>query len=366
VTAALSSTGDQFYDAIVVPGVLERLASTIAEVLSSRWCAIITDTNIAPIYGERVAANLSAGGFANALITIPPGEESKTLEQAGAVCDAMTGAGLDRQSFVIGVGGGVIGDISGFAAAIFHRGIPHIQIPTTLLAMVDSSIGGKTGVNTQHGKNLLGAVHHPVLVVDDVDVLRTLPEREYQQGLAEIIKHAVIADAGMFEDLQRDGAELSRVPGDENACWKLASLVRRNIEIKASIVAKDEMDRTGERAVLNFGHTIGHAIERAGEYRVFMHGEAVSLGMVAACTISMKRAGLPGEQRDAIVDLLQRCGLPVRLPDAFPVDRVLEALPFDKKFERGEVRFVVTPAIGSAYLASDVTMEDAREALNQL
>ena len=197
----------------------------------------------------------------------------------------MIAAGLDRQSFVVGLGGGMIGDISGFVAAIYHRGIPHVQIPTTLLAMVDSSIGGKTGVDTRDGKNLIGAFHHPSLVIDDLDVLKTLPRREFNQGFAEIIKHAIIADAKMFRMLQ--------VAGRQATAPALQRLIKRNIQIKSRIVAKDERDRTGERALLNFGHTVGHAIERAGNYRKFLHGEAVSLGIVAACAISVKRAGLP-------------------------------------------------------------------------
>jgi 3-dehydroquinate synthase len=229
-----------------------------------------------------------------------------------------------------------------------------VQIPTTLLAMVDSSIGGKTGVNTRDGKNLIGAVHHPVLVIDDVDLLKTLPKRELNQGFAEIIKHAIIADVEMFATLQNvDLAELG-------------TLIRRNIEIKAGIVAKDEHDRSGERAVLNFGHTIGHAIERAGDYRTFLHGEAISLGMVGACAVSIKRAGLREGERDAIVDLLRAFDLPTQLPPDFPREKIFDALKFDKKFERGEVRFVVTPKIGSAKLSSEVTLEDIHEAIEAL
>jgi len=288
------------------------------------------------------------------LITIPAGEQSKTLDQAGGICDQMIAAGLDRQSFVIGLGGGVIGDISGFVAAIFHRGIPHVQIPTTLLAMVDSSIGGKTGVNTSDGKNLLGAIHPPALVIDDVDVLKTLPRREFNQGFAEIIKHAIIADAEMFAAFKDVDPE------------NLAPLVRRNIELKSKIVAKDERDRTGERALLNFGHSVGHAIERAGDYKKFLHGEAISLGMVAACDVSMKKAGLPRDQRDAIVDLLRQFDLPTQLSANFPREKIFEALLFDKKFEGGKIRFVVTSTIGSAHLSSDVTLDDIREAIGKL
>jgi 3-dehydroquinate synthetase len=223
--------------------------------------------------------------------------------------------------------------------------------------MVDSSIGGKTGVNTAAGKNLIGVVHHPSLVIDDIDVLRTLPRREFNQGFAEIIKHAIIADAEMFAALKEKKA---------SDALALQSLIRRNIEIKSKIVAKDERDRTGERAILNFGHTVGHGIERAGDYQEFLHGEAVSLGIVAACAISIKKVGLPRDQRDAIVDLLRRFDLPTQLPRDFPREKIIGALKFDKKFEAGKIRFVVTPRIGSAHLSSDVTLEDIREAVASL
>jgi 3-dehydroquinate synthase len=291
------------------------------------------------------------------LITVPAGEKSKRLKQAGAICDQMIAAGLDRRSFVIGLGGGVIGDISGFVAAIYHRGIPHFQVPTTLLAMVDSSIGGKTGVNTANGKNLIGAVHQPSLVIDDLDVLKTLPRREFNQGFAEIIKHAIIADAKMFSQLQSWKA---------SKALALQQLICRNIKIKSKIVAEDERDHTGKRAVLNFGHTVGHAIERAGKYRKFLHGEALSLGIVAACAISIKRSGLAPRQRDAVIDLLRRFDLPTCLPKGFPRNKIADAVKFDKKFQSGKIRFVVTPGIGSAHLSREVTMADIREAIEEL
>ncbi|PYK19310.1 MAG: 3-dehydroquinate synthase, partial [Verrucomicrobia bacterium] len=312
-----------------------------------------------PRFANRIERSLTSAGFKPTLITIPAGEKSKTLKQAGMICEQMIVAGLDRQSLVIGLGGGVIGDISGFVAAIYHRGIPHIQIPTTLLAMVDSSIGGKTGVNTNDGKNLLGVIHQPSLVIDDVDVLKTLPRREFNQGFAEVIKHAVIADPKMFKTLQSWKAK-SRRP------LALQSLIKRNIKIKAAIVARDERDQTGERALLNFGHTVGHAIERAGNYRKFLHGEALSLGIVAACAISTKRASLPADQCDAVVDLLQRFELPTSLPKNFPREKIFNALKFDKKFEGGKIRLVVTPRIGAAYLTTDVMLDDIREAVDAL
>ena len=342
------------YDVLIESGLLVSAGEFVKKRLHGPRCALISDSNIASLFDERIKQSLLSAGFQPTPVTIPAGEQSKTLAQADAICDQMIAAGLDRQSFVIGLGGGVIGDISGFVAAIFLRGIPHVQIPTTLLAMVDSSIGGKTGVNTRDGKNLLGAIHHPVLVIDDVDVLKTLPHREFNQGFAEIIKHAIIADAEMFTTLKDVDPE------------NLVPLIRRNIEIKSKIVAKDERDRTGERALLNFGHTIGHAIERARNYRKFLHGEAISLGLIAACDVSMKKAGLARDQRDAVANLLRQFDLPTQLPKDFPRERIFEALRFDKKFEHGEIRFVVTSTIGSAHLSNDVTPDDIREAVARL
>ena len=348
------SIGDRQYHALIGERLLDEIGERCRTIGFSGRCAIISDINVAALVGQQVINSLTRADFRPMLITIPAGEKSKTLEQAAAICDQMTAAKLDRQSFVIGLGGGVIGDISGFVAAIFHRGILHVQIPTTLLAMVDSSIGGKTGVNTRDGKNLIGAVHHPSLVIDDVDVLKTLPRREFNQGFAEIVKHGIIADPEMFATLKSVDLE------------NLAPLIRRNIEIKSKIVAKDERDRTGERALLNFGHTVGHAIERAGDYQEFLHGEAVCLGIVAACAISINKAGLPRDQRDAVVDLLRRFDLPTHLPANFPREKIFDALPYDKKFEGGKIRFVVTPRIGSAHLSNEVTMEDIREAIEEL
>ncbi len=345
------------YPALVGSGIVEQIGEQVRKHVARKTCVIISDSNVAAVLGQRIEKSLLAAAVQPTLITIRAGEKSKTLQQAGAICDQMTAAGLDRQSFVIGLGGGVIGDISGFVAAIYHRGIPHVQIPTTLLAMVDSSIGGKTGVNTADGKNLLGILHHPSLVIDDLDVLKTLPRREFNQGFAEIIKHAIIADPKMFGMLQDWKA--SEAPA-------LKQLVLRNVKTKSKIVAKDEHDLTGKRALLNFGHTVGHAIERAGNYRRFLHGEAISLGIVAACAVSITRAGFPHTQRDAVVDVLQRFDLPTCLPKNFPRNKIISAVKFDKKFESGKIRFVVTPKIGEAYVSRDVTMGDIREAIAEL
>jgi 3-dehydroquinate synthase len=357
VSKIVVSVGRERYRVLIGESLLKQLGARVHQHLRRETCAIITDSNVAPLVADRVRKSLRSAGFQPTLITIPAGEKSKTLEQAGTICDQMIGAGLDRQSLLVGLGGGVIGDISGFVAAIYHRGIPHVQIPTTLLAMVDSSIGGKTGVNTPDGKNLIGAFNQPSLVIDDLDVLKTLPRRQFNQGFAEIIKHAIIADPKMFRILQSWKA---------GAAPALQRLIKRNIQIKSRIVAKDERDRTGQRALLNFGHTVGHAIERAGSFRKFLHGEAVSLGIVAACAISVKRAGLRPDQRAAIVDLLERFGLPTRLPPKFPRKKIFDAIKFDKKFEYGKVRFVVTPRIGTARITNDVTLNDIHEAVKQL
>ena len=355
-------TGGNSYPVLIGAGLLAKVGEIIKEKLPPAKCATISDTNVGPRFAVAIQKSLRAAGFEPALITVQAGEKSKTLEPARDCCEQMLRAGLDRQSFVIGLGGGVIGDLSGFVAAIFQRGIPHVQVPTTLLAMVDSSIGGKTGVNTSAGKNLIGAIHQPTLVVDDVDLLKTLPSHELSQGFAEIIKHAITADAEMLR-------ELSEIADPKLECMmhsSLPELIRRNVEIKARIIANDERDQKGERALLNFGHTVGHGIERAVDYQGISHGDAISLGMVAACEISMKRAGLSKKDRDSIIDLLGKFNLPTKLSKDFPREKIFEALKFDKKFEHGEIRFVVAPKIGAAQLSRDVTMEDIRAAVTAL
>jgi 3-dehydroquinate synthase len=354
VTAVRVEAGTSSYRVLVGSGLLRTLGVETAALLRGPGCALVADETTARLFGDGVAASLTAAGFSVHLITVPAGEQAKSLAQVAAVADAMTAAGLDRSSFVVALGGGVVGDLAGFVAAIYHRGIPYMQVPTTLLAQVDSSVGGKAGVNTAGGKNLLGAVHQPALVVADTDVLKTLPAREFNQGFAEIIKHGIIADPSLFNVLENfDRADL-------------AALIRRNVEIKAAIVAQDQHDRSGTRAVLNFGHTVGHGIERAGDYRRFLHGEAVSLGIVAACEISVRKAGLSESERQRVVAALETAQLPTKLPDDFPRDAVLPAIAADKKFERGEVRFVVSPRLGSAYLATDVTMREIEAAIRTL
>jgi 3-dehydroquinate synthase len=346
--------GEQSYEVAIGPELLEQTGMLVSQKLKGPLCAVVSDDNVAGLFAKTVLQSLTNAGFRPALITIRPGEKSKTMAEAEAICARMIEAGLDRSSFVVALGGGMVGDLAGFAAAIYHRGIPCVQMPTTLLAQVDSSIGGKTAVNTAAGKNLIGAWHQPALVISDVNTLATLPPRERRQGFAEIVKHAVIRDADMFETLQRFNQE------------DLTTLIRRNVEIKAAIVAADERETTGERALLNFGHTIGHAIERAGDFLDFLHGEAISLGIVAACGISTRKAGLSEAEREKIIRTLQSFELPIRLPADFPREKILDAIRFDKKFAQGAVRFVVVPAIGSARLAEDVTMGDIEGAVDHL
>lgn len=351
MTPVIIQAGSQSYEALVGSRLLEEAGALLSQKLSGGNCAIVSDDNVAALFASPLARSLTSAGFQPTLITIAPGEKSKTLSEAEAICNRMSEAGLDRSSFLVALGGGVVGDLAGFVAATYHRGIPYVQMPTTLLAQVDSSIGGKTAVNTVAGKNMVGAWHHPTLVLADVDTLGALPAREWKQGFAEIIKHAVIRDAEMFEMLQHFERK------------DLPSLVRRNIEIKAGIVAADDRETKGERALLNFGHTVGHAIERAGDFLDFPHGEAVSLGIVAACEISVRKAGLSETERERILGTLRVFDLPTRLPADFPREKILEAIRFDKKFRRRGVRFVITPAIGSARLATDVTMEDIAAAI---
>ena len=332
------------------------------KVVSGNRCAIIADEASARLFSNRVSESLSSENFSPQLIQIPSGEKSKSLAQVEKICEEMIAVGLDRHSFVVGLGGGVIGDISGFVAAIFQRGIPHIQIPTTLLAMVDSSIGGKTGVNLDAGKNLIGAIHHPALIIADVEALEALPSKELRQGYAEIIKHAIIRDAEMFHDLS-SRAKMPVRPGPRDD--GLISLIRRNIAMKARIVAADAREISGERALLNFGHTVGHAIERATDFKI-PHGDCISIGMVAACAISVKRAGLSLQERDDVVLLLKEFELPTLLPAEVDREKIAATVVHDKKFLGGKIRFVVTSRIGEAHVSNDVTMEDIREAIAAL
>jgi len=334
------------YDVLIARGILAQTGKFAAELLQKRTkCAIVTDSNVGPLYSQKVLDSLAERGINATVITVPAGEPSKSMTVVEDVCRQMLRAGLDRKSFLIALGGGVIGDLAGFAASIFLRGIPFIQIPTTLLAQVDSSVGGKTGVNTAEGKNLLGTFAQPSLVLADVDTLRSLPKREFLEGFAEVIKHAAIRDASMFD-------AINEVAGGQGS---QTELIRRNVAIKARIVEQDEHETLAIRALLNFGHTIGHAIEASAGYGQLLHGEAISLGMVAAARLSTQVAGLPPASAAKIVTTLKHFDLPTRLPTDMGMESVLEHMKHDKKFSEGKIRFVLLRTLGDAYVSSEVT-----------
>lgn len=349
--------GDDSYDVLVGQNLLGRTG----ELAASHWkspkrCAIVTDANVGPLYGETVSASLKSAGFDPLTITVPAGEPSKSMPEVENVCRQMLAAGLDRSAFVVALGGGVIGDLAGFCAAILSRGVPYLQIPTTVLSQVDSSVGGKTGVNVAEGKNLLGAFHQPKLVIADTDTLQSLPGREYREGYAEIIKHAAIRDADMIPMIAAQGE--SR----EN----LAPLIARNVAIKAAVVEEDEKEISGVRALLNFGHTIGHAIEAAAGYGELLHGEAISLGVIAALRMSEKRSSLTPEDSEQILQLLDQFQLPKALPNTFNVEKILKLMQTDKKFVQGQIRFVLLPRLGDAFVSSEVTQDDIRQRIEEL
>lgn len=337
------------------PGLLPKVGRFSRECGLQGACAVITDENVGRLQGSAVLASLEEAGFPAQMLAVPAGEKSKCLSAAENLCDRMIAAGLDRGSFVVALGGGVVGDLAGFVAAIYYRGIPFVQIPTTIVAQVDSATGGKTGVNARAGKNLIGAFHQPRLVLADTASLETLPDREYREGFAEVIKHAVIRDAAMLDALDPDAPRSS-----------LAPLIARNIAIKAAVVAEDEREETGVRALLNFGHTVGHAIENAAGYGRFLHGEAVSLGLAAALEISVRGFGLAPSEADRVRAKLAAYGLPLTLPGDIATEDLLAAARRDKKFAAGRIRFVVTPRLGEAFVAETVTEDDIRAAIESL
>jgi 3-dehydroquinate synthase len=340
------------YQVIVGPGLIRDCGARISEILKPSRCALVTDSNVGPLHAEAVEASLRQAGFEPIRITVPAGESSKSFEQTAKICDAMIAAGLDRSSVLVALGGGVVGDLAGFAAAIYYRGIPCIQMPTTIVAQVDSSVGGKTGINAAGGKNLIGSFHQPRLVIADTDTLRTLPPREFHEGFAEIIKHAAIRDPQMLE-----------APADLD---NIAPLIARNVAIKAAIVAEDEFETKGLRALLNFGHTIGHGIENAAGYGRLLHGEAISLGLVAACRLSVEKSGLPQAAADQILAALARHHLPQKLPADISTDSILNALRKDKKFHAGAIRFVLLRTLGDAFVSDSVTAVDIEQAIEAL
>lgn len=340
---------------LVGRGLLARAGKLCSEAGLRGKCAVISDDNVAKFHSAQVLESLRVAGFDPVLLTVPAGEKSKSLTVAEDLLERMAKAGLDRGSFVVALGGGVVGDLAGFVAAIYQRGIPFVQIPTTIVAQVDSSVGGKTGVNLRAGKNLVGSFHQPRLVLADVDTLATLPDREYREGFAEVVKHAAIRDAAMLETI---------IPSADRS--SLAPLIARNIAIKAAIVAEDEKEESGTRALLNFGHTIGHAIENVAGYGELLHGEAISIGLAAALAISQKKHGLSLQEADRVRAKLSAFELPLALPAQLKTDDLLAASAKDKKFSAGQIRFVVVPRLGQAMVADNISEQDLREAIEAI
>jgi 3-dehydroquinate synthase len=331
-------------------------AKLYAPYLQGRQVAIVTNAVVAPLYLERLRSALAVCDASAVDILVEDGEQAKRWETLDAVVAAMLEARCDRRSVVVALGGGVIGDLAGFAAAIYQRGVSFIQVPTTLLAQVDSSVGGKTGINHALGKNMIGAFHQPLAVIADVGALATLPPRELRAGLAEVIKHGLILDAPFFEWLEAHLERLLR--GDAEA---LAHAVLRSCELKAGVVAADERE-AGLRAVLNFGHTFGHAIEAGVGYGSWLHGEAVAAGMVMATELSARCGTLDASVVARLRALLARAGLPVEGPELSP-ERYLELMTIDKKATAGRIRFVTLDAIGRAAVRDDLEQEAVRVAI---
>jgi 3-dehydroquinate synthase len=342
--------GNRSYAIKIAPDLLDRLGGECARLKLGDRCAIITDANAGRRFAKPVYESLVKAGFEPVLITVPAGEKSKRIFVVEKCCDQLAAHRLERKSFIVALGGGVVGDLAGFVAATYLRGIPFVQVPTTLLAQVDSSVGGKTGVNLKAGKNLVGAFHQPRLVLCDLDALKTLPEREFRAGLAEVIKYGIIYDAKLFARLERDLPKIL-----ERDLKTLAALVARCCEIKADVAGRDETEG-GPRAILNFGHTIGHAIENSSGYGKFLHGEAIAIGQVAAAKLSQKILGLPANDVERIINLFQRAGLPVQIKlNVIQRKKFFAAMMLDKKVSGGEIKFVLARKIGRVEFGKKVS-----------
>lgn len=348
------------YDIIVGSGVLGDLAVHLKPLVTPSRIMIVTNPIVNDLYGERVREALSAFPCDVVTETIPDGEEHKNMETIHVLLDKMVDARLDRKSMLVSVGGGVVGDIAGFAAAIYMRGIPYIQIPTTLLAQVDSSIGGKVGVDHPKAKNLIGAFYQPVLVCIDPAVLKTLPEKHVRNGMSEIIKYGVIADEGLFTLLERKGRSLQSLDGG-----LLEDVIRRCCQIKARVVQQDARETYGIREILNYGHTVGHAIESVTGYTRFTHGEAVAIGMMAAVKIARLMKLATGEVEDRQQKLLAAVGLSTTLAD-IELETVVEATRLDKKTVGGSLRFVVPMSIGRVVVKDNIPVDVVEKALSEV
>ena len=353
------SLAHRSYDIQIGSGLLETTARHC-----QAWCGLdtpgsalmVTDSHLTDLHAAVVLANLQQNGWTVGQHVLEAGEPSKSLEVAATIFDALVDLPADRQTLVIAVGGGVVGDAAGFAAATYARGIRYVQVPTTLLAQVDSSVGGKVAVNHRQAKNLIGAFHQPTGVLIDTATLETLPERDYRSGLAEVIKYGVILDADFFTYLEQHSDELNRRDPDV-----LAHVVARSCELKAEIVEQDERETTGVRAVLNYGHTFAHAHETLAGYGELLHGEAVAIGMIQASRLAERLDRISPEVTERQVQLLTAVGLPVTPPDGPGTDEILARMKLDKKTTAGQLRFVLPSRMGHVELVEDVAEELVRQ-----
>jgi 3-dehydroquinate synthase len=346
------------YEITVRPGLLSDVGSILASIARTKRAGIITDSRVGPRYAQAVADSLRSAGIEPVIATIPAGEDHKTLSDMSPVYDVLLSARIERSTPILALGGGVIGDMTGFVAATILRGVPFVQIPTTLLAMVDASVGGKTGINHAVGKNLIGAFHQPVAVLIDPAVLRTLPPRELRGGLAECIKHDIVRDAEGFARLEREIDRALALDLDY-----LTDLIAHNVAIKARVVEADPFEH-GERAHLNFGHTFGHAIETASHYG-YSHGECVALGMVAASRMAVDLGMLDKQSCDRIVEVIRNAGLPTSGLKLATKD-VVDAMIFDKKVRAGKVHFVLPDRLGHVVIRDDAPVEKVTAAVESL
>ncbi|MFQ4138822.1 3-dehydroquinate synthase [Nodosilinea sp. PGN35] len=358
---------DQPYEVVVATGGLDHLGTWLGGgesplVKPGQRLLLVSNPAIFKHYGDRALASLTQAGYAVETCLLPAGERYKTLGSIQKIYDAALGFHLERKSAMVALGGGVIGDMTGFAAATWLRGVGVVQVPTSLLAMVDASIGGKTGVNHPQGKNLIGAFHQPRLVMIDPTVLKTLPAREFRAGMAEVIKYGVIWDRDLFETLEAaPRLDQCRYLGDE----LLHKILTRSCQAKADVVSQDEKE-AGLRAILNYGHTVGHAVESLMHYRGVNHGEAVAIGMVAAGAIALRLNLWDQALADRQLALLHKTQLPTQIPAGLALDDLLRALLSDKKMEAGRLKFILPEALGQVRITDAVTDDDLRSVLTTL
>ncbi len=352
--------GNRSYDIFIGRNLLGRLGRECRKLELGKRCAVIADTNTTKLFAETALKSLTAAGFEPVLITMPAGEQAKNLKVVEQCYNQLAGHRLERKSFIVALGGGVVGDLAGFVAATYLRGMAFVQVPTTLLAQVDSSVGGKTGVNLKSGKNLVGSFHQPKLVLCDQDTLQSLPEREFKAGLAEIIKYGIIYDEPFFARLEKDLPKLLK----RNSA-ALTHAVARSCEVKAEVV-QDETE-TGLRAILNFGHTIGHGLEAISSYGKYLHGEAISIGQVAAAHLSHRLSGLSVAEVERIATLFSRAGLPIAVTLTSKQRTALfGAMRLDKKNSGGEVKFVLAKKLGEIVWGQKVPDAMIHEVLDEI